>query len=144
MQGLQWCVIGPTWKAESGYSRAIFADTISKDFFRLGSEVDFRGNKAFHWRHWGCADDKLVGKIKASYGAASEIDGYAGLQAAEQEKVKRAWEEGAIPSEDKGPGEAADVPKKAPQKRKKAEEDGDEEKPKRPRAKKAKVGITGA
>lgn len=75
--------------------------------------------------------------MKASYGAASEIDGFSGLKSAEQEKVERAWEAGEVPEDDKGVGEAIETAKKAPVKRKK-DEDG-EVKPKRGRAKKAKV-----
>ena len=52
--------------------------------------------------------------------------------------MQRAWEEGKIPDDDKGPGEAVETgKKKAAAPRKKKDADG-EEKPKRGRAK-AKV-----
>ncbi|PCH44734.1 zf-PARP-domain-containing protein [Wolfiporia cocos MD-104 SS10] len=123
--------------ASSGRSKCkACGETVGKDYFRLGNEVDFRGNKSFAWRHWGCTDEKLVGSLKVSYGAPSEIDGFGDLKEAEQEKVTRAWKEGIIPEDDKGPGEAVDTGKKTSAKRKKKEE-GDDEKPKA-RAKRAK------
>ena len=75
--------------------------------------------------------------MRASYDTPAEIEGFNELKSAEQDKVKRAWEAGEVPDDDKGAGEAVETAKKAPAKRKK-DEDG-EEKPKRGRAKKAKV-----
>ncbi|OSD02708.1 zf-PARP-domain-containing protein [Trametes coccinea BRFM310] len=111
---------------------------IGKDFFRIGSEVDFRGNKSFAWRHWGCVDEKLITKLKASYDEPSQIEGWDELKDGEKEKVQRAWEEGQIPDDDKGAGEAIDTGKKKPAARKKKDQDAgddDEEKP----AKKARA-----
>lgn len=71
----------------------------------------------------------------------SEVDGYNDLKDGEKEKVQRAWDQGEIPDEDKGPGEPVETGKKKPAPRKKKDEDG-EEKPKRSRAK-AKVRETG-
>ncbi|KAI0747052.1 poly polymerase and DNA-ligase Zn-finger region-domain-containing protein [Daedaleopsis nitida] len=112
-------------------------ETVGKDFFRLGEEVAFRGAKSFAWRHWGCADDKLVEKMKVAYDEPSKVEGFADLQEGEKEKVQRAWDEGKIPDDDKGPGEAVDTGKKKAAPRKKKADNG-EEKPKRGRAK-AKV-----
>ena len=75
--------------------------------------------------------------MRASYDTPAEIEGFNELKSTEQDKVKRAWEAGEVPDDDKGAGEAVETAKKAPAKRKK-DEDG-EEKPKRGRAKKAKV-----
>lgn len=80
----------------------------------------------------------MVAKLKQSYGAVEEIEGFDTLKEAEQEKVKRAWEHGAIPDEDQGPGEAVAVEKKAPAKRAK-KGTGDGAKPAKKRARKAKV-----
>ncbi|TFY54279.1 hypothetical protein EVJ58_g8959 [Rhodofomes roseus] len=113
-------------------------DSVGKGFFRLGQEVDFRGHKAVNWRHFGCADAKMIASMQASYSESSEIDGFNDLKPAEQEKVQRAWDAGEVPEEDQGPGEAVETAKKAAPKRKKKDEDGEEEKPKRSRAKKAK------
>ncbi|CCM01220.1 uncharacterized protein FIBRA_03268 [Fibroporia radiculosa] len=113
--------------------------SVGKDFFRLGNEVDFRGNKSLAWRHWGCADAKSIASMKLSYSEPSEIEGFNILKSAEQEKVQRAWDNGAIPEEDRGPGEAVDTGKKAPVKRKKKDEDGNaDEKPKKTRGRKPK------
>lgn len=91
--------------------------------------------------HWGCAPETMVGKLKASCSTPEEIEGFSELKEAEQEKVKRAWEGGAIPDEDQGPGEpVASEKKKAPAKRaKKDADDDDREKPAKKRARKAKV-----
>ena len=90
------------------------------------------------WRHWGCADAKLVEKMKASYDEPSKIEGWDDLKEGEKEKVQRAWEEGQIPDDDKGAGEAVDTGKKKAAPRKKKDEDG-EEKPKKARAPRKKV-----
>ncbi len=83
---------------------------------------------------------KFIEKLKASYDEPSKIDGYGDLKEGEKEKVQRAWDEGHIPDDDKGPGEAVDTgKKKAAAPRKKKADDG-EEKPKRSRAK-AKVCL---
>ncbi|PIL27746.1 transcription factor [Ganoderma sinense ZZ0214-1] len=125
--------------AASGRSKCkACGESIGKDYFRLGNEVDFRGNKSYAWRHWGCAEAKLVEKLKASYGEASEVDGFGDLQEGEKEKVQRAWDEGQIPDDDKGPGEPVETGKKKAAPRKKKAEDG-EEKPKRSRAKAKKA-----
>ena len=79
--------------------------------------------------------------MKASYGSASEIDGFGDLQAGEKEKVERAWDAGAVPDEDQGPGEPVEAAgagkKKAAAPRKKKDEDG--EKPKRGRKPKVRT-----
>ncbi|KAH9943531.1 zf-PARP-domain-containing protein [Amylocystis lapponica] len=127
--------------ASSGRSKCKeCGENVGKDFFRLGNEVEFRGNKSFAWRHWGCADKKMVTSLKASYAEPSEIEGFGDLKDDEKEKVRRAWEEGEIPEDDKGPGEAVDTGKKAVRRKKKAEDGEESEKPKRSRAKKAKKG----
>ena len=78
-----------------------------------------------HWHHFGCATPKQIASLKASYDAPTEIDGFGELKSAEQEKVKRVWEAGEVPDEDKGAGEAVETAKKVPVKRKK-DQDGEE------------------
>ncbi|KAH9849562.1 hypothetical protein C2E23DRAFT_352102 [Lenzites betulinus] len=125
--------------ASSGRSKCKdCGENIGKDFFRFGQEGDFRGNKTVAWRHWGCSETKLVEKLKASYDEPSQVPGWGDLKEGEKEKVQRAWDEGAIPADDKGAGEAVDTGKKKPVPRKKKEENG-EEKPKKARAPRKKV-----
>ncbi|KAI0360416.1 zf-PARP-domain-containing protein [Trametes cingulata] len=127
--------------ASSGRSKCKdCGESIGKDFFRVGQEVDFRGNKSFAWRHWGCSDAKLVEKMKASYDEPSKVDGWNDLKESEREKIQRAWDEGQIPDDDKGIGEAVDTGKKKAAPRKKKDEDG-EEKPKKARAPRKKVRM---
>lgn len=124
--------------ASSGRSKCKdCGETVGKNFFRLGNEASFRGNTSFAWHHWGCTTDSMIASLKASYNAPSEIDGFVDLKEAEKEKVQHAWDEGAIPEDDKGVGEAVDTGKKKAAPRKKKEANGDEaERPKRSRAKK--------
>lgn len=79
----------------------------------------------------------MFAKLQKICTEPSQIDGFGDLQDADKEKVERAWEEGKIPENNKGPGEPADIPKKAPAK--KAKKDNGE--PPKKRAKKAKVSV---
>ncbi|OSX63698.1 hypothetical protein POSPLADRAFT_1055777 [Postia placenta MAD-698-R-SB12] len=126
--------------ASSGRAKCkVCQENIGKDFFRIGNEVDFRGNKSFQWKHWGCIDAKTVTSLKTSYGEPSEIEGWGELKEGEQDKVRRAWEEGAVPEEDQGAGEAVDTGKKAPARRRKKAEDADDAEPKKRGRKPKKV-----
>lgn len=78
--------------------------------------------------------------MKSAYDEPSKVQGFDDLKEGEKEKAQRAWDEGKIPADDKGPGEAVDTGKKKAAPRKKKADDG-EEKPKRSRAK-AKVRAT--
>ncbi|KAI0341288.1 zf-PARP-domain-containing protein [Trametopsis cervina] len=113
-------------------------ETIGKDYLRLAQEIDFRGKKSQTYQHWGCVSDAQFAKLKKSYSEPEKIEGYDGLQDADKEKIGRAWEEGAIPEDDKGPGDPAPglATKRAPAKRTKKTDDGD--KPPKKRARKAK------
>ncbi|KAJ3535013.1 hypothetical protein NM688_g7039 [Phlebia brevispora] len=135
-------------------------DSIGKDYFRIGQEVDFRGNKSLYvcadsssvkpeplqvhgsqFLHWGCLPNEALAKLKKSYSEPSAIEGFSELKEAEQDKVKRAWEADEIPEDDKGPGEPVvdAAKKKAPAKRAKKDEDGEPPKKRvRKAAKKAK------
>jgi len=116
----------------------VCSESIGKDFFRIGEEVDFRGNKTLKWSHWGCLTEATVALLKKSYGEPTEIDGFSTIKDGEQEKVKRAWEEGEIPEDDKGVGEAVEgVSKKAPAKRAKKADNEDGTPPKK-RARRSK------
>ena len=96
------------------------------------------GRRRSAWRHWGCAEAKLVEKMKAAYGEAAKVDGFGDLHEGEKDKVERAWAAGEVPEDDKGPGEPVETGKKKAAPRKKSDSDG--EKPKRGRAK-AKVRL---
>jgi hypothetical protein len=52
------------------------------------------GNSGFQWRHWGCTTTKQFENMKASFDEAEELDGYEDLQPEDQERVKKAFEEG--------------------------------------------------
>lgn len=91
------------------------------------------------WSHWGCLKPETVTLLKTSYGSADDIPGHGELKDGEKEKVTRAWDEGEIPEDDQGPGEAVEgLAKKAPAKRK-PKDDGDDGAAPKKRARKAKV-----
>lgn len=97
------------------------------------------------WQHWGCTPAAHLAKLKRTYTEVESIPGFDEIKAAEQEKVRAAWEVDEIPEDDKGPGEPVDTGKKkasAPRKSKKAKDaDGeDEERPKK-RVRKTKVSF---
>lgn len=79
----------------------------------------------------------MFAQLKKVYAEVTEVEGYKDLQDADKEKVKSAWEEGNIPEDTKGPGEAAVLPKKAPAKRAKKDDGA----PPKKRVRKAKVNI---
>ncbi|EED79466.1 predicted protein [Postia placenta Mad-698-R] len=85
-------------------------------------------------------DKKGVFKLEyASSGRAKCKAGWGELKEGEQDKVRRAWEEGAVPEEDQGAGEAVDTGKKAPARRRKKAEDADDAEPKKRGRKPKKV-----
>jgi hypothetical protein len=104
-----------------------------------------------HYRHWGCVTKKILENMKAQFETADELDGFDELQPADQDRLRKAWEEGHVADEDipetarkpagedEGEEEEEKSKKKAPAKKKAAAEDG-EEKPKKARAPR-KVGI---
>ncbi len=68
------------------------------------------------WRHWGCVTAKLITNMKEIFGEADELDGFDDLKEADQEKLRKAWEEGHV--------DDADIPDSA---RKPAGEEEEEE-----------------
>lgn len=73
--------------------------------------------------------------MKKSFENASELDGYEDLRPNDQEKIDKAWEDGAVADED--------IPETARKPEKEGDEEDAEEKPKKKKApaKKAKVRI---
>ncbi|KAF8576444.1 zf-PARP-domain-containing protein [Ramaria rubella] len=105
---------------------------IPKGALRLGTQVDFRGNTTFVWRHWGCVTESIIANFKKSFDNADELDGFEELKAVDKERVRTAWTEGKVADED--------IPESA--KKGSGGEEEEEPKPKKKRAppkKKAKV-----
>ncbi|EIW77057.1 zf-PARP-domain-containing protein [Coniophora puteana RWD-64-598 SS2] len=135
-------------------------NTIGKGELRLGSIVDFRGNTSFAWRHWGCTTTKIISNMKNSFESADELDGYEDLKDEDQERIRKAWDDGKVADEDipetarkpdngEEEEEEEEKPKKKRAPRKKKDEDEDDEKPKKPaarkpRAKKAAAAVSDA
>ncbi|KZT34554.1 zf-PARP-domain-containing protein, partial [Sistotremastrum suecicum HHB10207 ss-3] len=95
---------------------------LEKGTLRLGSLVDIRGNQSFQWRHWGCTTAKLIENMKKELTEAEDLDGFDDITPENQEKIRKAWEEGHVADEDI-PDSARKPPKDA--------EGGDDEKPKK-------------
>jgi hypothetical protein len=105
------------------------------------------------FRHWGCVTSKIIENMKNTLGDVEELDGFEELKDEDKDRLRKAWEEGHVATEDVPetadaskilPGANADDEekpkrKRAPAKKKaKDEEDGDDEpleKPKRGRKK---------
>ena len=77
------------------------------------------------WRHWGCTTPLIIDNLKKSFSKADELDGFDELQPADQDKIRKAWDDGHVADKD--------VPETA---RKPDADDGanDEAKPKKKRA----------
>ncbi|KAF9076579.1 hypothetical protein BDP27DRAFT_1210113 [Rhodocollybia butyracea] len=123
---------------------------LAKGTLRLGSTVDFQGKTSFAWRHWGCVTPKVLSNIKEAHPDASELDGFEALNEADQEKIRKAWEDGHVADEDipetarKAEGDAEEDDEEKPKKKarapkKKTDDDGEDKPKPKPRAKKAKV-----
>ncbi|KAI0264700.1 hypothetical protein BC834DRAFT_826081 [Gloeopeniophorella convolvens] len=97
---------------------------LEKGTLKTGSIVDFRGHTSFSWRHWGCTTPAIIANMKKSFEAADELDGFEELEPADQEKIRKAWEDGHVADDD--------IPETA--RKVEGEDDADEEKPKKKRA----------
>jgi len=120
---------------------------IGKGELRFGSQVDFRGNVSFAWRHWGCVTPAIITNMKQSFEDADELDGFDDLKDKDKERIRKAWEEGKVADEDipesaRGGGDEVDEEdkpkkKKAPAKKKAKKDGGEEDKPPKKAAKKS-------
>ncbi|EGO03483.1 hypothetical protein SERLA73DRAFT_45622 [Serpula lacrymans var. lacrymans S7.3] len=100
--------------------------TIPKGELRVGTVVDFRGNTSFAWRHWGCTTSKIISNMKSQFEDAAELDGFEELNEKDQNKIRKAWEDGKVADED--------IPETARKPQGDDAEEEDEEKPKKKRA----------
>ena len=67
------------------------------------------------YRHWGCVTAKVISNMKEIFDDADDLDGFEDLKDEDQEKIRKAWEDGKV--------DPADIPESA----KKPEEDEDED-----------------
>ncbi|KAK7034048.1 UPF0045 protein M15 [Paramarasmius palmivorus] len=67
---------------------------IAKGTLRFGTIVKFEGKQSYAWRHWGCVSKKQFENMKARSSDVSELDGYEDLKPEDQERVKKAYEDG--------------------------------------------------
>ncbi|KAK7039036.1 hypothetical protein VNI00_010428 [Paramarasmius palmivorus] len=73
---------------------------IAKGTLRFGTIVKFEGKQSYAWRHWGCVSKKQFENMKARSSDVSELDGYEDLKPEDQERVKKAYEDGHVAPED--------------------------------------------
>ncbi|KAE8147499.1 poly polymerase and DNA-ligase Zn-finger region-domain-containing protein [Aspergillus avenaceus] len=74
---------------------------IAKGELRHGTWVDTERIQAFMWRHWGCVTPKLITNINENIESDGDkdfdqLDGFEDLSSENQEKVKRALEQGHV------------------------------------------------
>jgi len=100
---------------------------IGKGQIRFGTWVTVHENGAFKWRHWGCLTSSVLKNVSEELeGKISELDGFEELEVGDQEKIKKAFEEGRVDPDDVPPtavpekSAAEEEDDKAPKKRKRA------------------------
>ncbi|KAE8356516.1 hypothetical protein BDV28DRAFT_126772 [Aspergillus coremiiformis] len=75
---------------------------IAKGELRLGTWVDNERIQSFFWRHWGCTTPKLIASLNEIVNTDEDskdfdqLDGFEDLTPENQEKVKRAVEQGHV------------------------------------------------
>jgi hypothetical protein len=84
----------------------------------------------------------IINNLKKSFSEADELDGFDELQPADQDRIRKAWDDGHIPEEDvpetaRKPEEADDADEEVKPKKKRAspkkDDEGDVAKPKKAR-----------
>ncbi|CAE7154174.1 unnamed protein product, partial [Rhizoctonia solani] len=146
----------PSNRAKCSGPKPCSGSPITKGELRLGTLIEYNGNRSFKWRHWGCTTARILSNFKNQFDDADGLDGFEELNHEDQERVRKAWAEGHVADEDipatarKDDDEAGGTgSKKKATKRKKdaddANEPEEEDKPKKKRAPaKAKAGDTAA
>ena len=72
-----------------------------KGELRLGVFVTIQDNQTWHWKHWGCTTPNVIGHInEAIEGNLEFLDGYDELPENEQERVRKALDDGHVADED--------------------------------------------
>ncbi|KAH7332895.1 zf-PARP-domain-containing protein [Rhizoctonia solani] len=74
--------------------------SIGKGELRLGTLLDYNGNKSFKWRHWGCTTARILSNFKNQFDAADDLDGFEDLNDGDKDRVRKAWAEGHVAEED--------------------------------------------
>ncbi|KAI9609803.1 hypothetical protein KEM48_002718 [Puccinia striiformis f. sp. tritici PST-130] len=91
--------------------------------------VTLHEHGSFKWRHWGCLTSPVLKNVSNELeGKIEELDGFEELQPADQDKIKKAFEDGKVDPADLPP---TAVPEKIDDP---VEEDGKKETKKRKRA----------
>ncbi|KAH9968234.1 hypothetical protein BC827DRAFT_1171214 [Russula dissimulans] len=118
---------------------------LEKGTLKIGSVVDFRGHPSFSWRHWGCTTTTIINNMKNSFSKADELDGFDDLQPEDQEKIRKAWDDGHVADEDvpetaRKPDAVDDANEEAKPKKKRApaKKDGEGDVPKAKKARPSK------
>ncbi|KAI0027552.1 hypothetical protein K488DRAFT_61207, partial [Vararia minispora EC-137] len=71
-----------------------------KGALRHASVVDFQGHTSMAYRHWGCVTPKILQNMKASLGEVENLDGFENMKPEDQERIRKAWEEGHVAEDD--------------------------------------------
>ncbi|KAG1041717.1 hypothetical protein G6F43_012051 [Rhizopus delemar] len=72
---------------------------VTKGELRLGVEVEqFHG---ITWRHWACCTPQVIRNMHTALSGPEELNGWDELREDDQERIRRTWEEGKIPDNEK-------------------------------------------
>ncbi|OAV99267.1 hypothetical protein, variant [Puccinia triticina 1-1 BBBD Race 1] len=116
-------------RAKCNGRKPCFGTAIPKGQLRFGTWVTLHENGSFKWRHWGCLTSSVLKNVSNELeDKIEELDGFEDLQPTDQEKIKKAFQDGHVDSNDLPP---TAVPEKAENP---AEEEGKKEVKKRKRA----------
>ncbi|EFP89054.1 uncharacterized protein PGTG_14895 [Puccinia graminis f. sp. tritici CRL 75-36-700-3] len=116
-------------RAKCNGRKPCFGTAIPKGQLRFGTWVTLHEKGSFKWRHWGCLTSSVLKNVSTELeDKIEELDGFEDLQPTDQEKIKKAFQDGHIDPSDLPPSA---VPEKTENP---GEEDGKKEVKKRKRA----------
>ncbi|PLW11425.1 hypothetical protein PCANC_21286 [Puccinia coronata f. sp. avenae] len=82
---------------------------ISKGQIRFGTWVTIHEKGSFKWRHWGCLTSSVLQNVSNELeGKIDELDGIEELESADQEKIKKAFQDGQVDPGDVPPTAVAE------------------------------------
>lgn len=101
MSGAQYANSG---RAKCNGRKPCKGTAIAKGQIRFGTWVTLQEHGSFKWRHWGCLTASVLKNVSNEVeGKIEELDGFEDLKPEDQEKIKKAFEDGQIDPSDVPP-----------------------------------------
>ncbi|KAG1441511.1 hypothetical protein G6F56_011449 [Rhizopus delemar] len=66
---------------------------------RMGADIEKM--KGVIWRHWTCCSDQVFENMRKTISGPEELNGWNELREDDQERVRRGWNEGSIPDNER-------------------------------------------